>query len=348
MTFHGPAVRARILPVADRGDTVPEDTVVRDCLRQDPPRLPPWLGYDEVGSRLFEQITDLPTYHLTRVERGLLERHSPEVAELLACERLAELGSGSAKKTRLLLESCLRLRPTAYLPIDVDRSMLESSGAALCAELDRLEVTGLWGRYEAGLDRLRTQVGGPLAIVFLGSSFGNTTRGERDALLGEIARTLDPGEGFLVSADLDKSREELEACYNDPPGYSAFADFRLNYLTRLGHRYGAAFALDDFVPEARYNAETSTVEGVLRARTDQEVPVPGLGITLRIPRGGTLNVGYSVKFDEERLAGEVEAHGFDLRARWLDEAARYGLFLFRRRGDRADGGTGRAGTHRSR
>ncbi|MFL1428628.1 MULTISPECIES: L-histidine N(alpha)-methyltransferase [unclassified Nocardiopsis] len=222
MNLPGPAVRARIIPVADSGDTVPEDTVVRDLLRETPPRLPPWLGYDEVGSRLFEQITELPTYHLTRVERRLLERHAPEMAELLACERLAELGSGSAKKTRLLLEGHLRLSlgaaATAYLPIDVDRSMLESSATALCADLDGLEVTGLWGRYEAGLGWLRTHPGGPLAVAFLGSGFGNATREERDALLGEVARTLGPGEGFLVSADLDKGREALEACYNDPPG----------------------------------------------------------------------------------------------------------------------------------
>uniref|UniRef100_UPI0003661E0D L-histidine N(alpha)-methyltransferase n=1 Tax=Nocardiopsis halotolerans TaxID=124252 RepID=UPI0003661E0D len=155
----GPETRARVVPVADRGDTVPEDAVVRDCLRRTPPRLPPWLGYDAVGSALFEQITELPTYYLTRVERELLERHAPEMAELLACGRIAELGSGSAKKTRLLLEGCVRLRGTTYLPIDVDRGMLRSSGAALCAELDGLEVTGLWGRYEAGLDWLRTHPG---------------------------------------------------------------------------------------------------------------------------------------------------------------------------------------------
>lgn len=324
------AMRVGVLPVADRGEAVPEDVLVRNCLRQTPPRLPPWLGYDAVGSDLFEQITELPTYYLTRVERGLLERHSPEIAELLACGRIAELGSGSAKKTRLLLESCVRLRRTTYLPIDVDRNMLESSGAALCAELEHLEVAGLWGHYEAGLEWLRTHPGEPLAVAFLGSSFGNTTREERDALLGEIARSLGPGEGFLVSADLDKDREALEACYNDPPGYSAFADFRLNYLTQLNRRYGANFVLDDFVPRAYYNADTSTVEGCLHVRADRTVPIPGLGLTLRLSRGQFLNVGYSVKFEPQRLAREVGAHGFDLQAQWRDPEARYGLFLFRR------------------
>ncbi|WP_017585736.1 L-histidine N(alpha)-methyltransferase [Nocardiopsis ganjiahuensis] len=330
MTLSGSEARYRVIPLADGDGGVPEDAVVRDCLRQDPPRLPPWLGYDAVGSEYFEQITELPTYYLTRVERALLESHSAEMAEELACGRIAELGSGSAKKTRLLLENCLRLGPTTYLPIDVDQAMLRSSGAALCSELDELRVTGLWGRYEAALEWLRTHSAGPLAVLFLGSSFGNTTREERSVLLDGVARSLGPGGSFLVSADLDKDREVLETCYNDPAGYSAFADFRLNYLTQLNRRYGAEFDLDDFVPDARYNADTSTVEGRLVARTDLTVPVPGLGITLDIPRGRFLNVGYSVKFDEQQLAREAGEHGFRLRTRWLDPEFRYGIFLFRR------------------
>ncbi len=122
----------------------------------------------------------------------------------------------------------------------------------------------------------------------------------------------------------------MESCYNDPPGYSAFADFRLNYLTQLNRRYGADFVLDDFVPEAYYNADTSTVEGRLRAQADRAVPVPGLGLTLIIPRGQFLNVGYSVKFDGQDLVREVGKHGFSLRAHWEDFDSRYGLFLFRR------------------
>ena len=323
-------VRSGVVPLADRADAVPDDTVVRDCLQQAPPRLPPWIGYDEVGSELFEQITELPTYYLTRVERGLLEHHSAEIAELLRGQ-IAELGSGSAKKTQLLLESCVRLRQTTYLPIDVDREMLRASGSVLCSELDGLKVTGLWGRYEAGLEWLRAHSGGPLTIIFLGSSFGNALYEERDTLLDEIARTLGPGGGFLVSADLDKDREVLETCYNDPEGHSAFADFRLNHLTQLNQRYDAEFVLDDFVPKAYYNADTSTVEGHLRARADRTVPVPGLGLTLHVPRGRFLNVGYSVKVTVSQLVREVGAHGFDLQARWLDSGARYGIFFFRRR-----------------
>lgn len=124
------AIRASVVPVADRDDVARDDETVRDCLRQIPPRLPAWFGYDAIGSELFEQITELPTYYLTRVEQTLLERNSAEIAEMLGCGQIAELGSGSAKKTRVLLERCVRLRDTTYLPIDVDRGMLHSSGAA--------------------------------------------------------------------------------------------------------------------------------------------------------------------------------------------------------------------------
>ena len=330
MTRSPSATRAGVFPVADKDDAAREDKAVRDCLLQTPPRLPAWFGYDATGSELFEQITELPTYYLTRVERALLERNASEIAEVLGCGQIAELGSGSAKKTRLLLQHCVRLRKTTYVPIDVDREMLRSSGAALCSELTHLKVKGLWGRYEAGLDWLRTHAREPLAVAFLGSNVGNATREERDTLLSEIARTLGPGGSFLVSADLDKSREVLETCYNDPAGRSAFADFRLNYLTRLNRRYGAGFVLDDFIPEAHYNADTSTVEGRLRAQADRTISIPRLGLTLRIRHGQSLNVGYSAKFDGQRLVDEIGAHGFNLRAQWRDSQAQYGLFLFRR------------------
>jgi L-histidine N-alpha-methyltransferase len=320
----------RVVPVA--GPSPDEDHQVRGCLLEPQPRLPAWFGYDEVGSALFEQITALPTYYLTRTERGLLHRHAPEMAELLDHERIAELGSGSAKKTRLLLESCLRRGARTYLPIDVDRSVLESSSALLRAELPQLRITPLRGRYEDALSWLRSCGHGPLAVAFLGSNLGNATPDERSALLGEISRTLRPGDGFLVSADLAKPGEALERCYNDPPGHRAFTQFRLNYLTRLNRRYGAEFELDDFVPEAVHNPENSTVEGFVRARTDREVPIPGLDLTLHLRRGETINVGYSAKFDGRRLVDEITARGFALRQQWVDAEARYGLYLFGRTG----------------
>ena len=149
------STRVEIVAVDDEAGFWEDRAVVRACLLESPPRVLPWFGYDDLGSQLFEEITELPTYFLTRVERSLLELYAGEIAHQLGCRWVAELGSGSAKKTRLLLAGCLQHRPTTYLPIDVNREMLAHSGESLTAELAGLHVQGLWGRYEAGLAYLR-------------------------------------------------------------------------------------------------------------------------------------------------------------------------------------------------
>ena len=315
----------------DEGGAFWDDTAeLAACLREAVPRIPPWFGYDALGSELFEAITELPTYYLTTVERTLLARNAAEIADVLDCPRIAELGSGSAKKTRLLLAACQRLRPTTYLPIDVSRDMLESSAAALGSAVPGLTITALWGRYEAGLARLAADHE-PVVVAFLGSNLGNTTPGERDALLARIAATLRPGDGFLVSVDLLKPAVEFDTCYNDPPGHSAFQRFRLNHLTHLNRRFGGTFNLSVFRAHARYVAADEVVEGHLTALEDQHVAIPGLGLTLSLRRGGAINVGFSAKFDRDRFVADLAAHGLERQAQWIDPERAYGIFLFRRR-----------------
>lgn len=322
--------RLEIVAVDDEAGFWEDRDALLACLAEHPPRIPPWYGYDELGSQLFEEITELPTYYLTRAEHALLRRHSDEIAERLACGSVAELGSGSAKKTRMLLRACTARRRTTYLPIDVSREMLASSGAALTAEFPELTVRALWGRYEAGLASLRDAGNGPVAVVFLGSNLGNTTPAERSALLGEIAATLRPGDRFLVSVDLDKPAAELETCYNDPPGRSAFARFRLNHLTHLNRRFGGDFALHRFVPRAHYDAATATVEGHLHVTEDHVARLRDLGIGLTLTRGDSVNVGFSAKFRPEEFVTDVCGFGFGAESRWIDDVARYGVFLFAR------------------
>src|SRR5690349_1540194 len=156
---------------------------LRACLREETPRIPPVFGYDERGSGLFEAITELPTYYLTRVEWALLRANAADIARRLDAEQVVELGSGSAKKTCELLTACQRVRPTTYLPVDVSREMLELSGRTLSAAVPGLSVVGLWGRYEQGLAWLRTEAGGGRRVVaFLGSNLGNATPAERREL----------------------------------------------------------------------------------------------------------------------------------------------------------------------
>ena len=323
----------RVMSV-DAADAFWDDgAALRAALREPVPRIPPVYGYDERGSELFEAITELPTYYLTRVEWALLRAHAAEIARRLDADQIVELGSGSAKKTRELLAACQRQRPTTYLPVDVSREMLELSGRTLSADVPGLAVVGLWGRYEQALARLRAESGGGRrVVVFLGSNIGNATPAERTALLADIAATLDPGDGFLFSADLLKSAEVLDIGYNDPPGHRAFAEFRLNHLTHVNRRFGADFAVEQYRPRAHFVESTGMVEGHLFALCDQQVRLPDLDLELAVRRGESINVGFSAKFDRDQLDSELAGHGMTVEHRWIDPDWQYGILLARRNG----------------
>lgn len=320
-----------IVAVDEEASFWDDGDVLRRCLQEAPPRIPPHFGYDELGSRLFEEITELPTYHLTRVEHGLLQRHAAEIADRLDSGWIAELGSGSAKKTRLLLTACASRRPTTYLPIDVSREMLVASATRLTAELGGLRVRALWGRYEAGLAALVDRGDERLAVALLGSNLGNTTDAERAGLLTAVADTLRTGDRLLVSADLAKPAARLEECYNDPPGRDAFVQFRLNHLRHLNRRFDGDFKLHRFRARAHYNAESAVVEGHLYATEDHSVELRRLGVRLHMRGGNSINVGYSAKFERDRFVDDSSRFGFALDAQWIDEAWQYGIFLLVRR-----------------
>lgn len=324
--------RLGVIPVDDDGSFWNDPSQLLSCLQETPPRVPAYFGYDAIGSDLFESITELPGYYLTRVERELLRRHAEEIADLIRCARIAELGSGNAKKTRVLLAACVERRPTTYLPIDVSHEILTTSAHELGAELADLRVQGLWGRYEAGLAWLRDSEPEPVVVALLGSNLGNTTPEERDALLCEITETLQPGDGFLVSVDLQKPAQVFEACYNDPLDRSAFARFRLNHLAHLNRLFDADFTLEYFYPRAHYDLATTAVQAHLYATEDQTVALRKLGHELVLRRGDSLNVGFSYKFHRPRFVADVATRGFELGAQWIDGVWQYGLFLFVRSG----------------
>ena len=319
--------RVDIVAVDDQGAFWDDRSAVSACLRETPPRVPAYLGYDALGSELFESITELPNYYLTRVEYGLLQQHAEEIADLIEHVRIVELGSGSAKKTRILLAACVKRRPTVYLPIDVSREMLVISGRRLTTELSTLRMQGLWGRYQAGMAWLRNN-NEPVVMTFLGSSLGNTTSQERDVLLSEITNTLQPGDGFLVSVDLQKPAHVFETCYNDPPDRSVFAPFRLNYLTHLNRRFGANFNLEHFYPRAHYDCPTTTVQVHLYTTEDEFITLRELDLELNLRRGDSVNVSLSHKFHHLQFVDDVSARGFNLRAQWIDPVWQYGIFLF--------------------
>ncbi|SHK50074.1 L-histidine Nalpha-methyltransferase [Pseudonocardia thermophila] len=293
------------------------------------PRIPPVYGYDERGSELFEDITRLPTYYLTRVEWDLLRTHAREIAAELHGVRFAELGSGSGKKTRTLLAEGAPARPAEYLPVDVSAEMLQRA-AAVAENVPGLVVRPLRTRYEAGLAHLREHPGERLVIGFLGANVGNTTRAERAALLAEVAAALRPGDGFLVSADLRKPGTVFTRAYNDPPGASAFADFRRNHLVHLNRLCGADFVPGRFVPVAHYDEGVGEVHALLHVRTAHEARVPAVGRVLRLDAGAAINVGISAKFDHDAWQAELAAHGLHVRRCWSDQRWQYAIYLAER------------------
>jgi hypothetical protein len=167
-------------------------------------------------------------------------------------------------------------------------------------------------------------------VIFLGSNLGNATPTERAALLTDIATTLNPGDGFLFSVDLLKPAAILDTCYNDPRGHRAFAEFRLNHLTHVNRRFGADFTVGQYLPRAHFVEGTGIVEGHLYALSAQRVRLPRLEVEFVVRSGESINVGFSTKFDVERLDGEMAEHGMTVEHRWLDPEWQYGIFLARR------------------
>lgn len=300
-------------------------------LRDLPRRIPSYFGYDARGSELFEQVTTLSTYYLTSTERTLLARAARKIARLADCPRVAELGSGSAKKTRLLLEACLAERPTTFMPIDVSREMLEASAESLTGALPGLRVVAIWGRYGPALRSLHAHGDEPCLLAFLGSTYGNMLATEREELTTSIVAALRAGDRFLVTADLQKPREVLEVAYNDPPDKRIFAEFRLNRLAHLNRLFDGDFAQERYYERAHYDERTRNIEAHVYASERQRVSLRGLDLELDLERGDSMIVDVAHKFSRPQLVSDLGARGLDLEAEWIDGVRQYGVFLFARR-----------------
>src|SRR5262245_60713219 len=219
------------------------DTIL-DGLRRAQKTLPPVYFYDERGSQLFDQITELPEYYLTRTELAIMREHGPEIGELLG-ERAAivELGSGSSLKTRLLLDSLHE--PSAYLPVDISRSHLMLAARALAAAYPQLEVLPVCADFSEPFDLPRPRVAPKRNVVYFpGSTIGNFHADEAYELLLAVARIARSGGALLIGVDLKKDRTTLERAYNEAQGVTA--EFNLNMLVRLNRELDGTFDLASF------------------------------------------------------------------------------------------------------
>ncbi|MBW4574103.1 MAG: L-histidine N(alpha)-methyltransferase [Aphanothece sp. CMT-3BRIN-NPC111] len=295
-------------------------------LTQMPKTLPPRYFYDDRGSQLFEQICELPEYYPTRTEAAILHQRASEIARMTGPGEIVELGSGSATKTRILLDAYKALGyPLRYLPIDVSAGILESSARDLLADYPSLEVHGLVSTYELALQRLTPSQLPSRMICFLGSTLGNLSPQECDVFLSQITEAMDEGEYFLLGFDLQKSKDVLEAAYNDAQGVTAA--FNLNMLHHLNRRFEGNFDATQFEHWAFYNESQHQIEMHLRSRRSHIVELRALDLTVELEAGETILTEISRKFDLNTMQQQLQARGLVPLQAWTDQNQWFGLLL---------------------
>jgi L-histidine Nalpha-methyltransferase len=275
--------------------------------------------YDDIGSALFEVISFLPQYGLTRADERLLRRHSRDIVELLPTPvAVAELGSGSGKKTRWILESLCRRQRTSYYPIEISPSAL-----AMCArelgDIDSISILGFEREYLDGLLEVAAQRrnGQHLLILFLGSTIGNFDRCAGVKFLREVRRILQPGDSMLLGTDLEKSTADLLAAYDDDLGVTAA--FNLNLLARINRELDADFDLTQFTHVARINREARSVEMHLRSKCRQSVTIPGSELLVEFLEDETIWTESSHKYSADEVFQIARDAGFRCQSQWIDE-----------------------------
>ncbi len=288
--------------------------------------LSPRYFYDGRGSELFEQITELPEYYPTRCEREILERHAPEICSTAGDPAtLIELGSGSAAKTRVLLDS---MRDSgglrAYAPVDISEQITRDTAEAIAGEY-AIAVHGLVCDFERDLERI--PLGGPRVIALLGGTIGNFEPAQRASFLARVANLLGEDDHFLLGTDLVKDRSRLEAAYNDSAGVTA--EFNKNVLSVLNERLGCDFDLDAFEHVAFWDEENLWVDIRLRSLARQVVDVSSLEMHVAFNRGEEMRTEISTKFAREGLAGIYAESGLEMAGWWTDPEGLFALSLAR-------------------
>jgi L-histidine Nalpha-methyltransferase len=278
--------------------------------------LPPKHFYDARGAELFDRICELPEYYPTRTERAILDDRAEEIAELTRAVELVELGSGTAAKTRVLIEA-MRAAGTLelYIPVDVTETMIRESAHELTSEFPGLRVHGVIGDFERHLDRLPPATG-PRVIAFLGGTIGNFPPGSRRRFLRSIGRLLAPEDFLLLGTDLVKNPDVLQAAYDDSLGVTA--EFNRNVLRVLNRELDADFDPADFEHVALFDPRHEWIEMRLRARRELTAFIRALDLAVHFDAGEELRTEISAKFTPERVEGDLAAAGLEL-VRWLTD-----------------------------
>jgi L-histidine N-alpha-methyltransferase len=290
---------------------------VLDGLTRPFKELPPKHFYDARGSKLFDQICELPEYYPTRTERQILEQHAPEIVRVTGAGELVELGSGSAEKARILLDAMAEVGSLRrYVPLDVSEQALQQAAAELVSEYDGLMVDGVIGDFERHLDRIPARDGTTRLVALLGGTIGNFPPGTRRRLLRAIGRLLEPEDRLLLGTDLVKDPQVIEAAYDDREGVTA--EFNRNVLRVINRELDADFTPDAFDHIAFYDRDREWVEMRLRARRAQSVLIAALGLRVSFAAGEELRTEISAKFSRTRIEADFAAAGLSLESWYTD------------------------------
>jgi L-histidine N-alpha-methyltransferase len=312
---------------AEAGSALADD--VLDGLTRPFKELPPKHFYDAVGADLFDQICDLPEYYPTRAEREILQLRSAEIAALTGAAELVELGSGTAAKTRVLLDALQQAETLKrYVPFDVTEGMVRDVATALADEYPGLEIQGIVGDFERHLEHVPDPVPGePRIVAFLGGTIGNFTPGSRRGFLRSMGQLLGDADHLLLGTDLVKDPAVLEAAYDDSAGVTAA--FNRNVLRVLNRELDADFEPEAFDHVAFFDREHEWIEMRLRAQRRMVVPIRALGMEVAFEAREEVRTEISAKFTRERLEADLGAAGLELVAVLTDPQERFALSLSR-------------------
>jgi dimethylhistidine N-methyltransferase len=280
--------------------------------------LPSKYFYDEVGSKLFEVISLLPEYGLTRADERLLQRSARGIVDQLPGDTVvAELGSGSGRKTRSILEAFCRRRHTSYFPIEISPTAL-----AICrrdlADLESISIVGFEREYLDGLLEVATRrrADQRILVLFLGSTIGNFDHPADVMFLREIRNVLNSGDALLLGTDLEKPAHRLIRAYDDSLGVTAA--FNLNLIARVNRELDADFPLEHFEHVARFNTETRSIEMHLRSTRAQRVTVARASFSVAFGEGETIWTETSHKYSLAEVEALAQSTGFRLETQWVD------------------------------
>lgn len=288
--------------------------------------LPPWIFYDERGSELFEAITELPEYYLTRTERDLFAAHADDILAAAGDSvAILELGAGTAAKTGLLLAAAARRQHRVlYYPIDISASALKEARGRIVEQFPQVTVEPIVANYARSLDALPASSSRRL-VLYIGSSIGNFDPPAAAALLRRLRKRLEPGDLLLLGVDHVKDRTTLVRAYNDAAGVTA--EFNRNMLVRINAELGANFRPRLFRHRALWNDRECRIEMHLESLVAQQATIPALDLEVSFRRGESIHTENSYKFTPDSVSALLTRSGFAPRRDWTDDRRWYGVYL---------------------